>query len=100
MRPAPEGWIWVHDADEAIRLLALHAQTGQSDRTVWSFDHDLGDESKSTGHDVARWIEERTHTDPNYDPPRILIHTANPVGRENLRRCVDSVRKAVLARQQ
>ena len=99
MRPAPEGWIWIHDANEAIPLLELHAQTGQSGNTVWSFDHDLGDEKAFTGYDVARWIEERTHTDPTYDPPRMLIHTANPVGRENLRRCAESVKRAVLARK-
>lgn len=98
MRPAPEGWIWIHDANDAVRLLELHAKTGTSGNTVWSFDHDLGDEEKFTGYDVARWIEERVHTDPSYDPPRMLIHTANPVGRENIRRCAESVKRAVLAR--
>lgn len=100
MRPAPEGWIWVHDSREAFRLLDLHAASGKSGYTVWSFDHDLGEESKHTGYDVAQWIEERTHTDESYDPPRILIHSANPVGRDNLRRCADSIKRAVLARQQ
>lgn len=99
MRPAPEGWIWIHDAHEAIRLLALHMSTGQSGHTVWSFDHDLGDEGSLTGYDVACWIEEMAVTDPTYDPPRILIHTANPVGRENIRRCAESVKRAVLARK-
>jgi hypothetical protein len=99
MRPAPEGWIWVHNAEEALRLVELHATVGTSGDTVWSFDHDLGEENSLTGYDIASWIEERTHTDDSYDPPRILIHTANPVGRENLRRCAESVKRAVLARK-
>lgn len=98
-RPAPEGWIWVHDGHEAIRLLELHAAARTSGNTVWSLDHDLGDETAPTGYDIASWIEERTHTDPNYEPPRILIHTANPVGRENIRRCADSVKRALMARK-
>lgn len=99
VRDPPEGWIWVKNALEAIKLLGAQADAGTSGNTVWSLDHDLGDELAPTGYDVAAWIEEKTHTEPDYDPPRILIHTANPVGRENIRRCAESIKRAVAARQ-
>lgn len=97
-RPAPEGWVWIHDAESALVLLEAHAAEGRSGNTVWSFDHDLG-ENRKNGYDVAAWIEERVHTDPSYEPPRILIHTANPVGRDRMRQTVESIKRAIVSRK-
>lgn len=98
-RPAPEGWVWIHEAESALQLLEAHAAEGTSGNTVWSLDHDLG-EGRGTGYDVASWVEERAHTDATYDPPRLLLHTANPVGRDRMRQTIESIKRAVLARKE
>jgi hypothetical protein len=56
-----------------------------------SFDHDLGDDVK-TGYDVAKHIEEMAYYNKM---PRITwqIHSANPVGRENIKRAMDAADK-------
>jgi len=70
-RTAPEGWVRVHWPREAIALL----ETGEVDAI--SLDHDLGDDSRGTGYDVIRWIEEAVVL-RGFVPPRILVHSANP----------------------
>ncbi len=84
MRPAPEGWVRVYWPDEAIALLEQGAVTDIS------LDHDLGDDSRGTGYDVVRWIEEAVFAQ-GFAPPRIVIHSANPVGRERMQRGIDAI---------
>ena len=43
-----------------------------------SLDHDLGEEK--TGYDVAKWIVQE-----GIEIPHINIHSANPVGKDNIR---------------
>ena len=76
VRPKPSDYdVAVTDANEAIRWL----ETGQV--TEISLDHDLGTEL--TGYTVAAWIERAAH---NNEIPRLIwhIHSANPVGRQNM----------------
>lgn len=93
LRPAPEGFIHVHNLDEFIRLL-----TDKDERIeVMSFDHDLGqDESgreELSGYDIIKWLAE------NYLdrwPTVVRVHSANPVGAENIRCFDEFVRKRLL----
>ena len=80
VRPKPEGFdVWAHDAAQAIDLL----ETGNV--THISLDHDLGDtEFHQTGYTVASAIEEWVFQG-RIPMPTWQIHSANPVGRENMR---------------
>lgn len=46
-----------------------------------SFDHDLGEEK--TGFDCAKYLVEYCINN-NVIPPQTYVHSANPVGRENI----------------
>ena len=61
---------------------------------IISFDHDLADEhynkyyydgtfKEKTGYDCAKWLKEYCDS-KNLKYPKILIHTMNPVGQENI----------------
>ena len=75
-REAPVGWIWVRSVGEVKWYLK------EFDVTELSLDHDLG-ENKPSGYDLMKWIEEQAIT-KHYVPPKITIHSANPVGRKNM----------------
>ena len=51
-------------------------------------DHDLGGEqmvssdNKNTGSEVARWLSEN----PDKKPPVIILHSFNPIGRNNMKK--------------
>ncbi len=89
--PYEERRVYTHrtyTAAETIELL----KTGEV--TFISFDHDLGPAEAGTGYDVARWIEERAHTDPEFVVPDWSIHSANPVGANNIQRAMESAMRA------
>jgi CheY-like chemotaxis protein len=49
-------------------------------------DHDLGgeygvDSGPGTGYEVAKWLSEN----PQHKPHQIIIHSANPVGRDRMK---------------
>lgn len=75
IREAPEGWIRVHSYEEAIEGL----KTGRVEQI--SLDNDLGTEKE--GYDVAKWIEQQTF-ETNFRPPKIWVHSANPVATHNI----------------
>lgn len=75
-------------AAEAIAML----ETGKVE--MISFDHDLGPETAGTGYDVARWIEEQAHTNPDFMVPEWLVHSANPVGAGNIHRAMLAAHRA------
>lgn len=85
-REAPEGWIRVRSAVEAVELLA----TG--DVTVISLDHDLGEDARGTGYDVVLWIEEVVDV-RGFRPPVILIHSANLSARLKMEAGIESIRR-------
>ena len=93
VRPAPDGWVWVKSYDEAIKVLI------ENDVTDISLDHDLGmrvtgiskdgivfarEVEAKTGYDVACWIEQRLNDNPEWLPPLITSHSANPVGKRRI----------------
>ena len=77
-RPAPEGWIRTAYADVTIHLLAYN------DVSEVSLDHDLGDHRIETGYDVVAWIEREVFINPDYKPPKINVHSANPPARKRM----------------
>ena len=80
LRLAPEGWIRVKTAREAIERLRA------GDIDVLSLDHDLGDEpGAGTGYEVSVWLENEA-VEGHWDvvPNEINTHSANPVGAGNI----------------
>lgn len=94
--PPDETWEVVRTADACIRVLDAGTVTHLS------LDHDLAFEHyaavsdaneitspedrprEKTGYDVCLWLRQKVETDPTYRMPRVVLHTANPVGRANM----------------
>lgn len=68
-RPAPEGWDWAKNSQQAIDLLDHYGYAEVS------FDHDLGGDD--TTRKVVLWMCEMLEW-----PAICRVHTANPVGRQ------------------
>ena len=73
IRNAPEGWACSRTYQSTISLF----ETGWFEIDKLSLDHDLGEEK--TGYDIAKYIVEN-----NIKINEIFLHTANPVGRDNM----------------
>jgi hypothetical protein len=86
VRSAPEGWTLVRWPEEVIALL----ETGEVQEL--SLDHDLGDDEHGTGYDVLVWIEEAVAL-RGFRPPKIMIHSANAVGRQRMELALASIRR-------
>ena len=85
VRPAPWGYVWCKSVNEAIDLLSDLINFGIDDIEVLDIDHDAGDYA-SDGGDYIRlldWMEENGRNYP------IRIHSANPVGVQNMRRIIE-----------
>src|SRR5262245_26305764 len=98
IRPAPPGWIRTKTVQETITYLAL------GEVTELSLDHDLG-ENEQTGYDllciIEKMVGEGTLSSAyggaessrrwDWSLPKFHVHSDNPVGRENMRRAIDSI---------
>lgn len=84
-RPTPDGWKRAYTAAEAIKELSWR------NVTHLSLDHDLGPNTAGTGYTVCLWLEEMIGNDPTFPLPEIILHTANPVGRQNMQRVLDAI---------
>jgi hypothetical protein len=73
----PISWEIVRTASECISLI----QSGKVE--FLSFDHDLGNDEDGTGYDVAKFIEAGAYSG-EIDPIDYAIHSANPVGANNI----------------
>ena len=82
--PPSNQWCVVRTAIAAIDFL----KTNTVKRI--SFDHDLG--SDITGYHVANFIEEMAAYD-KITPLEWTIHSANPVGRANIQRAMESAER-------
>jgi len=91
VREAPDGWVRTHTPSETIELLG----TGRVREL--SLDHDLGfhaDGTEMTGYSVLSWLEaEIAHERWPFPMPTIRIHSANPVGRERMKRAIESIHR-------
>lgn len=90
-REAPIGWVRCYWPDEVIDLLENEAVE------IISLDHDLGDDERGTGYDVLSWIEHRVAL-AGFEPPEILLHTANPVARDRMRAAVAAIARLAARR--
>lgn len=86
VRSTPAGWTRAYTAKEAIAYL----ETGKV--TDISFDHDLGPEEAGTGYQVANWIEEQAYLG-KLPPLGWGVHSANPVGYQNISRAMESAER-------
>lgn len=84
-RKTPEGWTRCFTASECIALL----ETGNVEEL--SLDHDLGPPSAGTGYDVVVWMEEAVFTRNFIPPKRTKVHSQNPVGKEKMKRGLQTI---------
>ena len=86
---APVGyWIVARSADDAKAVIFMCGQP-----LYISMDHDLGEE-KPTGYDFVKWLVD-CHMQKPFDFPEFNYHTANPVGRDNMKSYVDNYLKTI-----
>ena len=84
IRPIPNGYIGAKSVNEAINLI-LKAEKEEINIELLNLDHDLGDYAFDGGDGIKLidWLIERQTFYP------IALHTANPVGRNNMQRTID-----------
>lgn len=90
IRPAPPGWVWAKTSGQAL----LHLSESAIEEI--SFDHDLGGDD--TTMPVARMIEDGAHRG-TISRLKWSIHSANPVGRANLKASLESAERLWDARE-
>ena len=83
VRPAPQGYISCKSVNTAKRIIELQ-ELEEEPISLIDIDHDAGLYAKDGGDYICLldWLLE---TGRNYP---IRIHSANPVGRENMRRII------------
>ena len=93
IRPAPEGWQQARTVTDAIRFLARFG--GQVDEI--SLDHDISYAVELDGtqrpfpspEDFTAVAFFMSFYYRNHKSPKVIIHTANPVGAERLQNILD-----------
>ncbi len=89
--PLSDEWIVVRDAVTAYHHIVDAWVAGRT--IVISLDHDLG-EDMPTGYDLLNWIELDIAIDDHLHPNiSFQIHSANPVGRDNMARAIKSIER-------
>jgi len=90
LRDVPEDteelrWTCARTAWEALVKLEL------IEFDIVSLDHDIASflgYKEITGYDIAVWLADRKESG-NYVPPDVRIHSANPVGVQNIQSVID-----------
>lgn len=79
IRPAPEGYVWCRSVT-AAKLQIVLSEKEEIKIELIDCDHDLGDYAVQGGDGIKLidWLAERKTFYP------IILHTQNPVGRENM----------------
>jgi hypothetical protein len=93
VRPAPEGYVWARSVNQAVHAICVaeypyfnHRDVADVDIiSIIDCDHDAGDYAKDGG-DYIRLLDWLEETGRNYP---IRIHSANPVGVQNMRRIIE-----------
>ena len=108
--PVEKDWIVCRNYDEFIKAIT---DIGISNIELISLDHDLGSSAireffrnvvtnntidynnitEKTGYDCAKWLVELS-IDNSIRLPLILVHSANPVGAENIKGYINSYLKS------
>lgn len=88
VRPAPHGWVWVQNNDDAKAILLACSEI----ITDMSLDHDLGaipyqevgimarGRDEETGYKLAYWMAQNAYTGVITLPETITVHSWNPAG--------------------
>lgn len=91
--PPDDTWRWVKTSDEAILLLSNHLKLvvdydlDVEVIEIMSLDHDLGGED--TTRPIVLWC-----CGSNWWPIEVVVHSANPVGREWLEGMIERYKNA------
>jgi hypothetical protein len=95
VRDTPEGWVRCYFPEEVIELL----KTGEVEELSLDFDLGFrGEEEWRTGEVPLQWLEEQVFTGQWHFPlPKIIVHSANPVGRARLKRAIDAIERRTAA---
>ena len=106
-RPPNDTWNWARTNDEARELLRRQPYD------IASLDHDLGldyvdpdtpnadelvargDWPRDDGQQLAKWIAQH----PHLCPPRIRVHSWNPVGALTMARILEPVAQHIIVRE-
>lgn len=83
IRPIPEGYVGTRSVNETIKLIEKAEKEG-NEIELLDLDHDLGDYAIDGG-DAIKILDYLAERETFYP---IKIHTANPVGRENMERII------------
>lgn len=84
-QPPSDEWTIARSFHEAIVKLEL------IDFQEVSLDHDIASfygNREMTGHDIVNWLVQRK-MDGKHVPPIIKVHSANPVGVDNMEALID-----------
>lgn len=83
VRPAPQGYTLAQSVNQAKSLILKAEEVGEIIEII-DCDHDLGDYFIDGGDGIKLldWLCERQTFYP------VALHTANPVGRENMERVI------------
>jgi len=100
---AEQDWTTVRTVDELwARLIDLAYPADDicnpfAGRIVISLDHDLG-ENQHTGYEFVKRVEAAMDGDPTFRKLNLdlVVHSANPVGRENMRQGILSIKRIQL----
>ena len=86
-RRSGDGCVWVKSVNKA-RCAVEEAEAKGIGEFLLDLDHDLGDYAADDGDAVklVLWLIETKRNNSNY---KVILHTANPVGRENMRALID-----------
>lgn len=77
LRTPPDGmWAIARSYDVAVELFDYYKDS----INIMSLDHDLGEEK--TGYDFLLYVVEQYY--PRQVPIQVLVHSANPVGRDRM----------------
>ena len=88
IREAPEGWVHFTCPWRALEAILRLGDMIEE----WSLDHDLGD-NVPTGYDFLCMIELLVAKGLSVHVPPVNIHSANPVGRDNMLSALASIAK-------
>ena len=83
LRPVPSGYVGTKSVNETIELIEKLENAGERIELL-DLDHDLGD-YVSQGGDAIKILDYLAERGTYYP---VSIHTANPVGRENMERMI------------
>ena len=84
VRQVPEGYDWTRSVNETIRLIEQAEQDGIQIELI-DLDHDLGDYADDGG-DAIKILDYLVENSKFYP---VRLHTANPVGLDNMRRMIN-----------